>query len=223
MDDKIQLWSGAIREASRLSLPPLKDVLDDIGPLPQEALFLGVAQDGLPVLLNLHDSIPGSVAFLEERDQGLIFLKSVANTIRLSKASQSVQYAVVTAYPNEWLDVPESDHRVGVFPFYNQSSEQVILSLASWAHGNKNSCQSIVLLVDDLSCAFEQLDFDARQNLRWLFLRGPSRRVWPIVLVRKTGRPIAGVMEAFRTRIIDENGYPKIKEGDHWLEFWIPS
>ena len=41
------------------ALPPLNEVLAEFGPMPPEALFLGVASDGLPVLLNLHDPIPG--------------------------------------------------------------------------------------------------------------------------------------------------------------------
>src|SRR6266508_2990455 len=40
-------------------LPPLSEVLSGFGPMPQEALFLGVASDGLPVLLNLYDPVPG--------------------------------------------------------------------------------------------------------------------------------------------------------------------
>jgi hypothetical protein len=40
------------------ALPSISEVLNEFGPMPPEALFLGVASDGLPVLLNLHDPIP---------------------------------------------------------------------------------------------------------------------------------------------------------------------
>src|SRR6266508_518960 len=43
------------------SLPSLSEVLSDFVPRPHEALFLGVASDGLPVLLNLHDPVPGPI------------------------------------------------------------------------------------------------------------------------------------------------------------------
>ena len=43
------------------STPGLKSVLQDLGPLPRAALFLGVADDQLPVLLNLADPVPGPV------------------------------------------------------------------------------------------------------------------------------------------------------------------
>ena len=42
-------------------LPSLNEVLADYGPMPYEALFLGVASDDLPVLLNLHDPVPGPI------------------------------------------------------------------------------------------------------------------------------------------------------------------
>src|SRR5215207_7611935 len=42
-------------------LPLLSDVLTEFGPMPEEALFLGVASDGLPMLLNLHDPVPGPI------------------------------------------------------------------------------------------------------------------------------------------------------------------
>src|SRR5512145_523417 len=40
---------------------PLSEVLAEFDPIPRAALFLGVASDGLPVLLNLHDPVPGPI------------------------------------------------------------------------------------------------------------------------------------------------------------------
>ena len=45
----------AIQPALHLVLPTLKHFIADSNPLPQEALYLGLAEDGLPVLLNLFD------------------------------------------------------------------------------------------------------------------------------------------------------------------------
>lgn len=44
-----------------LHTPSLNAVLDEIGLMPHEALFMGVASDGLPVLLNLQDPSPGPI------------------------------------------------------------------------------------------------------------------------------------------------------------------
>ena len=93
---------------------------------------------------------------------------------------EELQFGVLTNHPDEWSSLEGIPNNVGVFPLYHQSAEDFILSLASWAHGNKSSQQSVLLLLDDLEAA-TNLDFDAKQNLRWLFLRGPARRVWPII------------------------------------------
>jgi len=42
-------------------MPALGEVLSDFGPMPDEALFLGVASDELPVLLNLYDLLISNV------------------------------------------------------------------------------------------------------------------------------------------------------------------
>src|ERR1044071_9589745 len=43
------------------ALPPLSEVLAEFRPMPSEAMFMGVASDGFPVLLNLHDPFPGPI------------------------------------------------------------------------------------------------------------------------------------------------------------------
>ena len=99
--------------------------------------------------------------------------------------------------------------------------------------------------MDDLD-AVSNLDFDARQNLRWLFFRGPARRVWPIVTLNPSRmEDIEPWLDAFHTRIygkMDSQHHVRrleaehadldslnigsqfaLREGDHWLRFWIPS
>ena len=50
--------------------PTISEVLTEFGPMPPEALFLGVASDGLPVLLNLHDPIPGPLLIIGDPGTG---------------------------------------------------------------------------------------------------------------------------------------------------------
>ena len=101
------------------------------------------------------------------------------------------------------------------------------------------------MLIDDLE-AIAKLDFDAQQNLRWLLLRGPARRVWPIITLNpnRMGNALPW-LEAFHTRVFApiqnihlarqmdaENAELDslnigtqfaMREGNQWLRFWIPS
>ena len=228
------------------ALPLLSEVLDEFRPLPPEALFMGVASDGFPVLLNLHDPIPGPILISGDAGTGKTgLLQTIASAAAKTHQADELQFGVLTSHPDEWNGLEEIPNNVGIFPLYHKSAEDFILSLASWAHGNKTSQQSVLLLLDDLEAA-TNLDFDAKQNLRWLFMRGPARRVWPITTLNPNCMEnIAPWLDAFHTRIfgtIQNAGHARnlnaenaaleslnigtqfaLREGDHWLRFWIPS
>ena len=102
--------------------PSLKDVLAELGSLPREAMFLGVASDGLPVLLNLHNPHPGPVLLAGDAGSGkTAFIQSLARSVTQTHRSNDVQYGVVTNYPDEWESIAETPHRVGIFPIDRKS------------------------------------------------------------------------------------------------------
>ena len=226
--------------------PSLADSLSELGPLPREALLLGLASDGLPVLLNLHDPHPGPLLIAADPGAGkTALLQMIAQAAAEMHAPGDVQFGAVTNYPDEWGYMTELEHCVGIFPTYHDSAIDFLHSLSGWAHANKGSQQSILLLIDDLE-SMEHLDFDARQTLRWLLLRGPARRVWPILTLNaERALQVESWLEAFRTRIfgnIQDDRMAEtlsgiqgtslsqlqaglqfaLREGADWLKFWIP-
>ncbi len=226
--------------------PSLADSLSELGPLPREALLLGLASDGLPVLLNLHDPHPGPLLVAADPGAGkTALLQLIAQASTQMHTPGEVQFGVMTNYPDEWKQFVGLEHCVGVFPTYHNSAMDFLHSLSGWAHANKGGEQSVLLLVDDLE-SMNDLDFDARQSLRWLLLRGPSRRVWPIITLNaERASQVDAWLEAFRTRIFgqvrDDHTAGKLtgmsgeslshlqaglqfslREGDDWLKFWIP-
>jgi hypothetical protein len=228
------------------ALPPLNEVLAEFGSMPVEALLLGVASDGLPVLLNLFDPIPGPLLISGDAGTGKTnLLQIIAAAAGKTHRPDELQFGVLSNHLDEWSGFENISNNVGVFPINDRSSEDFILSLASWAHGNKSSQQTVLLLLDDLEAA-TNLDFDAKQNLRWLLLRGPARRVWPIITLNPNRMDnISAWLDAFHTRIFapiqsqsqirqldaeqaDLNSLTigsqfVLREGDHWLKFWVPT
>lgn len=240
------LLAPPIRPIPASAAPALEQALAEIGPLPREALFLGVASDGLPVLLNLHDPAPGPLLLAADRGAGkTAFLQTIARAAAIMHPPEEAQFGVLTTHPDEWQDFAELPQCVGVFPVYHNSGMDFLYSLGGWAHAHKGGGQSVLLLLDDLE-TMERVDFDARQTLRWLLLRGPARRVWPIVTVHaEYGQQVRAWLDAFRTRLYGqirqgptEFGEAEasalfsslragvqfvLREGDGWLKFWIPS
>src|ERR1044071_4478129 len=104
--------------------PALRDVLAEIGSLPAEALFLGVATDGLPVLLNLYDSHPGPILIAGDAGSGKTsFLQTIAHSVAQTHDSKDIQFGVITNYPDEWESVKSTSHLVGVFPVGHKSTQ----------------------------------------------------------------------------------------------------
>jgi hypothetical protein len=227
--------------------PALSEVLAEIGPLPLEALFLGVASDNLPVLLNLYDPHPGPMLVAGDAGSGkTAFLQTIAQSVIQTHTSNDIQFGIVTNYPDEWESMEATPHRVGVFPVGGKSTQEFMQSLTSWAHSNKNTHQCVLLLVDDLE-SVASLSLETVQNFRWLLLRGPARRVWPIVTLSapRYGQVISW-LQNFRTRVFGRvasggvaealggdkaSGLSQLeariqfsmREKDNWLRFWLPS
>lgn len=226
-------------------LPSLTEALSDLAPLPRASLFFGIAEDGLPVLLNLHDPLPGPLLVCAESGAGkTAFLKVVAQAVVEIHDPNEVQFAVLTAHPEEWKGFDPHAHCAGIFPLYDKAAMDFIFSLGKWAHENKPR-QFIALLVDDFS-RMEEADPEAKDTLRWLLLRGPTRRVWPIVsLDPKQSESVLPWLELFRTRIFGRIQNARLAEsvtgsarggleslvkgsqfamleGARWLRFWIP-
>ena len=232
--------------AIRPAAPSLLDSLSELGPLPREALLLGLASDGLPVLLNLHDPHPGPLLIAADPGAGkTALLQLIAQAAAEMHTPGEVQFGVVSNYPDEWAHLAGLEHCVGIFPTYHDAAMDFLHSISGWAHANKGGQQSVLLLVDDLE-SMNELDFDARQSLRWLLLRGPARRVWPIIsLNTERASQVDTWLEAFRTRIFgqtrDDHTARRLtdlpgeslshlqaglqfalREGEDWLKFWIP-
>jgi hypothetical protein len=226
--------------------PTLNGILSEIGSLPREALFSGIAPDGLPVLLNLHDSLPGPLLITGDAGSGKTsFLQMIAQGVQQTHRPEDVQFGVITNHLDEWENMPATNHWRGIFSAQDKASQDFLLSIASWAHANKSS-QSILLLIDDLE-AITKMDSDALQNFRWLLLRGPHHRAWPIVTLnaerygealvwvpmfrtrifgRIEQRHIADALGADQTSMLEglEAGIQfALRENGNWLRFWSPS
>lgn len=227
--------------------PDLDRVLAELGSLPREALFLGVASDGLPVLLNLRDPLPGPILITGDAGSGkTTFLTTIAESAKRTHGADEVQIGVITCHTEEWQRLRDSPHLAGLFLPQHNGAQEMILSLASWAHSNRDMRRSVLLLIDDLEAA-AQMDFETVQHLRWLLLRGPARGVWTFVTL-EAGR-YGGIIPwllSFRTRLFgritddrvaDALGAEKasgvgrleagiqfsLRENGDWLQFWLPN
>lgn len=226
--------------------PDLDTVLAEIGPLPRDALFLGVASDGLPVLLNLRDPTPGPILITGDPGSGkTAFLQLIVESARRTHQRDALQIVAITGHMDEWGGMAGSPNLAGLFSYHQSGAQDAILSLAAWAHSREGGRQSILLLIDDLE-SVTKMDLEAIQQFRWLLMRGTSRRVWLFVTLSaaRYGEVIPW-LPSFRTRlfgrIADErvarplgadnpSGVNRLeakikfclRENGNWIQFWLP-
>ena len=237
----------AERPSPQLAPKPLDVVLGEFEMLPEGALFLGAAYDGLPILLNLNDPSPGPVLIAGDKGSGKTdLLRMVAQSTEQIHSAKDVQFGVISNHPNEWQDFEDNQNCMGIFPSYENEADDFIRSLADWAHNNRNEKRIALLLIDDLEAVLKMND-DVQQSLRWLLLRGPNRRVWPMVTLDVARREqVLPWMEAFRTRLFGAVKNVRsaeailpirgaelhllkpgvdfvLYENRQWIKFWVPS
>jgi len=234
------------RTHPRLAPIPLDKLLAKFGTLPQDALFLGAAYDGLPILLNLNDPTPGPILVAGDQDCGkTALLQRIAQAAEITHRSADLQFGVITDHPSEWKGIEEIKNCMGIFPTFHKSADDFILSLADWAHNNHGEKRFALLLIDNLEAVMEMSD-SVQEKLRWLLLRGPNRRVWPIITLN-AGRcgKVLPWLDAFRTRLLgavrntvgaeaivptqgaglhllEPGSEFVLNENRQWVKFWIP-
>lgn len=227
--------------------PSLRDVLDQLGPLPPDSLFIGVAEDELPVLLNLSDPVPGPILVTSDSGCGKTnLLRLLAQTTDMLQDPGDLQFGVITAFPDEWSSLESSPNSLGIWPVFHETASELLSMLVSWAGRYRRGRQVVLLLLDDLSRVVGT-DAEASDDLAWLLLNGPGRGIWPVASLNSSAHAdLSEWTHYFRTRIFGHIGQSQLAgalTGDlecdleslfpgiqftlqrqrDWLDFWIPS
>lgn len=151
------------------------------GPLPGGLLQIGIADDGLPLVLDLLDAGPGSIMVTGDEGAGkTACLKSIARSLDAQPEPGDVQFAVLTNFPEEWRSEECLPASLGVWPAFHPAAVEFLDQLVDWTKALATSRQSLILLIDDLDL-MTALNAKSRHDLRWLLRNGPANHLWPIV------------------------------------------
>ncbi|MBN2388249.1 MAG: hypothetical protein JXB85_14625 [Anaerolineales bacterium] len=195
--------------------PGLAQILHDLGPLPRQTLFFGMAGDGLPVLFDLSDPEEGCgrgpVLVTAEANCGTTaLLGSLALSIDLASGTDDVQFGVVTGQLEAWERVEAAPSSLGVWPASHPSAGGFLSQLASWAEHLRPGRSRIVLLVDGLDLLAEAGP-QVQHDLRYLLMYGPERGIWPVASVEAGRAPgLSTWLNYFPVRIFGRIRQPRL-------------
>ena len=205
-----------------------------------------MAEDGLPLLLDLYDSAPGPLLVAGDGGSGkTAFLRSLAQATDLQNPGE-IQFGVLTPFPEEWTALESLPNCLGIWPVYHLAARNFLSQLVSWADVLSESRQVVLILLDGLDLLAAS-GFPVQHDLRWLLMYGPERQVWPVVTVNP-GRltRLENWLDYFQTRILGQVKRPQtarllvgdpeidlaallpgrqfgLSRPDGWLKFCLPT
>ena len=186
--------------AAEISTP--ESLKDQVAALPGGSLLLGLAEDGMPLLLDPYDPAFGPLLVAGDGGSGkTAFLKFLAQTSGLKDPGE-IQFGVLTSFPEEWAGQESLPNCLGIWPAYHSGACTFLSQMVSWAEVLPGSHQIVLVLFDDLDL-LNGKGFQIWQDLRWLLIHGPQRQVWPVVAVNP-GRLIRPEtwLDYFQTRVL---------------------
>ncbi len=168
------------------------------------SLLLGLADDGLPVLLDLYDPAPGPLLVAGDGGSGkTALLQSMARLTGLQDPGD-IQFGVVTPFPEEWIDLENLPTCLGIWPAYHPSARAFLGQLVNWAEALRGTHQAILLLFDGFDLLAGR-DFESPHDLRWLLMYGPEHQVWPVVTVNPARMArLQSWLDYFHTRLLGQ-------------------
>lgn len=203
------------KPGKRPELSSMECLLRHVGPLPREALLMGLAEDGLPVLLNLWNPAPGPILVAGDTGTGkTAFLHALAGSVHLQHKPHEVQYGVITDRPEEWHDHHGSPHCIGIFPMKQRKTADFVHALSVWIDMTRNNRQSVVFFLDGLE-QFVTWQAGLEQDFRKILLHGPSARIWPMATL-DLERPQNShpCLKDFRTRVFGHTQYASLLDAE---------
>lgn len=181
------------QKSAKYKVPYLREILENFRPMPEEAVMLGMADDGLPVLINAKDShTPNIIIWDKLARQGLLILKVIVEYVfrfrkLVSFKPTEVEFVVLTLHSEDWGELNEygmgmrgNTSCIGIIPFSSALANKVIRGLAKWIHEpHQSSKHPVIVLVDGLE-HLSKMDRDFKTDFRYILTKGRKKNVYVV-------------------------------------------
>ncbi len=208
--------AGSMGWRSGENTPTLQAVLKDLSPLPQYTVFLGICEDGLPLLMNLSNPSAGSILVIG--DQAFANKSLVRSLLASMIALIPPDQAQITLVSPGLAGCEVITRDESGFPTLGSRPEEVSDLIWKYTalteerlYGHRHGPVK-VLVIDGLESLILHLDQAGLEHLDWLVLHGPRCGVWVVASqdLERVKFFDDHLVHAFGTRLLGPIGSPQL-------------
>jgi hypothetical protein len=213
------------------SLPSLKALMADVGPMLPYTALIGACEDGFHCFMDLRDPKPGAVLITSQHGQGMQqLLQALLTSACWLNPPDCVRLNLVSMHTARWTALTAYPHLNLLAAPYQVEASQLVMSLSEIAEQRRSGRllgPAILLGVDDLVSFVKRMDEDALLYFRWLLREGARSQVWVVATLGagEANQLDRQMLADFRTRLIGED-HPaqyRVRLQGEWVRFWVPS
>lgn len=188
----------------------LNKLLKKYNYIPPQTAFLGVCEDGQPVLFDLTDHRVGPLLIMGDAGSGkTALLKVMIQSAVAINSPSEINYLVFSQNPQEWQELTTEGLRTGhclagVVKTPEETDEWLmrLSDMVEKRYNGKELSAPLLVILDDLRFVVGA-DTSIRLNLEWLLKIGPAMHIWPVVTLRTADALAMGRWTSqFRTRFL---------------------
>lgn len=225
----------------------LSGLLERLSPLPPYSALIGMCEDGLPFLLDLSDTSPGSILIIADEQSGQTrLLQTILESACILNSPAKVVCSVISPNPGQFESLEAMDNCRAILSTYDRAASEMVVELAELADQRiygRNQGGVELLAIDDLAAFVQNNDHEINCYLKWLVAHGSQGAVWPIssIKMNQLWRIRDGMYEAFGTHFIGRVSTSQLPAGlgaapphfeipgvfsilmdGEWIHFWVP-
>jgi hypothetical protein len=146
------------------------------------AVVIGVCEDGLPFVLNLHSDPPASILIAGDPGSGKTrLLRAILASAMTINTPEDVGFYIVSPAPQEYTDLVHTSHCLGLVRSRCSESRKLVnhlLEVADRRQYRDDHGPALLMIIDDLADFVHGLDDASYWGFEWLVRIGAQVRIW---------------------------------------------